>query len=282
MAHKMEELQAKFAKQVAFIDKMRANVIINSENFEILKNYTYSLNDKIAVLEKAFETKECEHDKAIAEIIEEARKEKDELNNFWLEKFQDLEKRTEREKNNLKAHIVKKESEDETLLQQEKIKIHDLLKANKRKIEEVENKMEKQKKSINIIKNVNICEECGEVFNSKSELKTHIRSSHPKHINCNQCDLSFSESWMLENHMGTHNLIKDHRCDVCGKGFYFKWRFMQHVKTHSCQNVKTCHYFNNRKDCPFEEVGCKFKHVNSPECNNKSNCSRKLCPFQHK
>ena len=60
----MEELQAKFAKQVAFIDKMRANVIINSENFEILKNYTYSLNDKIAVLEKAFETKECEHDKA--------------------------------------------------------------------------------------------------------------------------------------------------------------------------------------------------------------------------
>ena len=34
--------------------------------------------------------------------------------------------------------------------------------------------MEKQKKSMNIIKNVNICEECGEVFNTKSELKTHI------------------------------------------------------------------------------------------------------------
>ena len=42
------------------------------------------MNDEIAVLEKAFENKECEHDKAIAEIIEEARKEKDELKNFWF------------------------------------------------------------------------------------------------------------------------------------------------------------------------------------------------------
>ena len=53
----MEELQAKFEQQVAFIDKMRANVMINNENFEILKNYTYSLNYKIAVLEKHLKPK---------------------------------------------------------------------------------------------------------------------------------------------------------------------------------------------------------------------------------
>ena len=36
----MEELKQKVAKQNAFIDKMRENIILNRSNFETLKNLT--------------------------------------------------------------------------------------------------------------------------------------------------------------------------------------------------------------------------------------------------
>ena len=55
---KMEELKQKFAKQNAFIDKMRENIIINSNNFETLKNLTLTLNEKVLVLENTLEKNE--------------------------------------------------------------------------------------------------------------------------------------------------------------------------------------------------------------------------------
>ena len=35
------------------------------------------------------------------------------------------------------------------------------------------------------------------------------------------------------------------------------------------------------KDCPFEEIGCKFLHKKSKKCYYQENCKNKLCPFQH-
>ena len=34
--------------------------------------------------------------------------------------------------------------------------------------------------------------------------------------------------------------------------------------------------------CPYQEVGCMFRHELSPQCKYKSTCNRKLCQYQHK
>ena len=46
-------------------------------------------------------------------------------------------------------------------------------------------------------------------------------------------------------------------------------------------NVKIfCHYFNNDKDCPFDDQ-CIFAHNEAPECKFGGGCERILCMFQH-
>ena len=278
----MEELKQKFAKQVAFIDKMRENIIINSNNFEILKNLTHSINEKVLVLEKAFVKNEyLRHNEKIGKAFEEIKNDKVQLNNFWSERFIALEEKTEADKIELHEDIEQKKFETEVVRHQEQLQLKELLEVNKRKIEQVEERLETQKKFIKTNTISIKCEECRQIFKTRADLKSHVRSSHPKHITCNQCELSFTESWQLEMHLKTHNAVKEFKCDECGKEFYLKWRFSQHIKTHKCPKVKHCHYFNNNKVCPYEEVGCKFKHTKSSQCRNKNNCKTKLCAFQH-
>ena len=50
----MEELREKFAKQVAYIDEISANITINSNNFEILKTLKLSENQIVLMLENMF------------------------------------------------------------------------------------------------------------------------------------------------------------------------------------------------------------------------------------
>ena len=41
-----------------------------------------------------------------------------------------------------------------------------------------------------------------------------------------------------------------------------------------------CHYYNNEKECPFEDQ-CIFAHKDSPKCKFEDGCERMLCMFQH-
>ena len=45
--------------------------------------------------------------------------------------------------------------------------------------------------------------------------------------------------------------------------------------------MKICHYFNDGKSCPYEDLGCKFKHKVSKECPFQDKCYRKLCQYKH-
>ena len=45
--------------------------------------------------------------------------------------------------------------------------------------------------------------------------------------------------------------------------------------------VKNCHYFNNGKNCPFEEMGCKFLHVFGGNCKFGQKCKKRLFPRKH-
>ena len=81
--------------------------------------------------------------------------------------------------------------------------------------------------------------------------------------------------------MNIHKIDKQEKCDDCGKVFYFKWRLKKHKEMHTDKNVKKCHYFNNDKICPYEEIGCKFQHVESLECIFKKKCTFQLCQYRH-
>merc|ERR1712082_511832 len=71
--------------------------------------------------------------------------------------------------------------------------------------------------------------------------------------------------WQLELHMKSHDNINPFKCDICDKDFLMKWRLQKHVMAHKGPR-KHCHYFNNSKVCPYEQVGCQFQHKNSGKC----------------
>ena len=82
-------------------------------------------------------------------------------------------------------------------------------------------------------------------------------------------------------HLVNHVETRQFKCDICEVEFYTGWRLDKHQKSHEDQNQKFCHYFNNGKSCPYEDLGCKFKHKVSKECPFQDKCYRKLCQYKH-
>ena len=82
-------------------------------------------------------------------------------------------------------------------------------------------------------------------------------------------------------HMKSHNTIKQYSCDQCEQSFYVDWRLDKHKRMHSNSKVTSCHYYNNGKVCPYEELGCKFWHQKSSFCTKKDRCQNHLCQYQH-
>ena len=107
-------------------------------------------------------------------------------------------------------------------------------------------------------------------------------SKHAKTLKCEHCDETFQLNWRLETHLKTHKQSKKFECDKCGKVFLLKWRLEQHKKTHALTNIKYCHYFNNMKVCPYDNIGCMFKHETSSWCRFQEECSNNMCQFRHK
>ena len=172
--------------------------------------------------------------------------------------------------------LEEKEGEKDRKLKEMEIAI----KANEETIFKLEKMLtgrEDKKSSMDIRFN---CKECGKSFLRKKDLRDHIQRSHERKYDCKVCEKSFSESWKLELHSKTHEENVPFKCNICEKQFHFKWRLNKHVVSHD-KNAKFCHFFNNGKKCPFEEIGCKFKHILANKCKYDGNCYIKLCQFQH-
>ena len=109
-----------------------------------------------------------------------------------------------------------------------------------------------------------------------------MKHQHSKHFTCNTCNQKFEESPTCEHHMITmHKIEKQHKCDECESTFLVEWRLKKHKKNHQKDFVRKCHYFNNRKECPFKQLGCKFSHEESSLCKNNENCTIYKCQYQH-
>ena len=53
----------------------------------------------------------------------------------------------------------------------------------------------------------------------------------------------------------------------------------KHMKMHN-DDVKFCHFYNNNKNCPYEDIGCMFLHEMADPCIFNP-CLNKLCQYKH-
>ena len=105
-------------------------------------------------------------------------------------------------------------------------------------------------------------------LNCMKESINTTRTDNSSKISCKDCGETFAANFQLENHMvKSHGKDKSHSCDICGKDFFLRWRLRKHLDVHD-ENVKICRYFRDGILCPFDEVGCKFKHE---EVKNQEN-----------
>ena len=126
------------------------------------------------------------------------------------------------------------------------------------------------------------CKVCDKSCESRRSLKKNINEIHPQQIECYICAANFSINSDLEAHMkASHESTEQYECDLCDKKFVLKWRLKKHKEGHANEHKKFCHYFNNEKSCPYEEIGCKFLHQNSEMCYFRKKCRNNLCQFKH-
>ena len=114
------------------------------------------------------------------------------------------------------------------------------------------------------------------------DMKRHDESKHSlTQIECKSCEKVFYRNCELEIHLENDHKVDMFECERCDKKFALKWRLTKHQKMHDSQKIKKCHYFNNQKSCPYEQIGCMFQHLPAGDCRNGELCKIKLCSFNH-
>lgn len=225
-------------------------------------------------MEGNMKTKKDETTKDVSEIDSLNRRIKLLENLFHNSKlFEKMNKTME----NVKRMGVKVKSNEDLIINlKEEIKKNQLSQSNKSK-ETVKIDQKDLKKTLK-------CDKCNLIVQNKKVLKDHMRTAHEKRkeIICDICSKTVFENWEIEVHSKEHNKLHKFNCTKCNKTFLLEWRLKKHLENHSDSKKIFCHYFNNKKPCPFEEIGCMFTHEKSKLCRNDIACERILCQFRHK
>ena len=125
------------------------------------------------------------------------------------------------------------------------------------------------------------CNKCEEHFENIDKLQKHKESTscdaalYPYH--CEKCDVLFTSEKQLNTHQEKHGNFE---CDKCDKVFIFEGVLEKHMSAVHGKGVIFCHYYNNKKECPFK-TECIFAHLISKECVYGNECERFYCMFQH-
>ena len=195
-----------------------------------------------------------------------------------------------------KFHTFEEKLEDKgdryNNLEKEIQDLQEIASTNRQKIEDIDLKIQSLEslmnnfsashKSFAAHSKPNKCKHCGVEFSDFETLKTHIKHQHRRIFKCSDCESIFSNSYQLEQHIvNSHKREKQYKCDICELRFLVKWRFSKHVTSHQNVTRRRCHYFNNKKECPYIESGCKYLHETSSMCKYSDSCSKVMCQFRH-
>ena len=72
---------------------------------------------------------------------------------------------------------------------------------------------------------------------------------------------------------------KKFECDECDKVLRFEALLEKHKEAAHEDVELFCQYYNNDKDCPFDDE-CIYLHKESGNCKYAQSCERKLCIFK--
>ena len=125
------------------------------------------------------------------------------------------------------------------------------------------------KRTVNVLED--IVKQLVELENDTNDTKRLVGSSYEKDINpekhhhntlkCMLCSDTFKNISELEKHIKEkHDKYETFECETCGKMFVTKFRLEKHNKMHLNVAIKPCHYFRRNQPCPYEKLGCKFRH----------------------
>ena len=152
-----------------------------------------------------------------------------------------------------------------------RVKIDDLIDKYSSLEKKYERKIKKSKK-------VNFkCHNCSEKYENVSDLKQHKNSGFQGDFECEECNIKFGKESQLEKHKKMHEKFE---CDECDKIFKKELTLERHVQAAHEDVTLFCHYFNNKKDWPYEDE-CIYIHEESDMCKFGQGCDRILCMFKH-
>ena len=95
---------------------------------------------------------------------------------------------------------------------------------------------------------------------------------------CEECEKCFKDENKLQNHRDKMHVKFE--CDECEKVFKYEAVLEKHKEAAHEDFQLFCHYYNNDKDCPFDDE-CMYIHEDSENCKFGRNCARGLCMYKH-
>ena len=117
--------------------------------------------------------------------------------------------------------------------------------------------------------NLNLCEDCGDVFSSELEMKVHVEAKHKtaeqtqeEIWSCKQCDFQSSSNEAFNNHCieSGHSECKyDLKCKKCKEVFSSEDELVEHRRSKH-PTTKKC---NDYPNCPKKEK-CLYIHTEPP------------------
>ena len=267
-------------------DKKEENIV---QRLEHLETNSVKINEQIYLINEAHVKQTDQKSKT---EISDTRKNGLNANSD----FESLVKYIQSENVNLQKGIHDLDEQISNLDEQYK-SIKETIELQKSKLDEKDHKMSKIESNIEAMRGKLFqrkereecsdvkCRQCDESFATYREFTQHTRNLHRRESECKECHKKFATSSLLEQHMlDDHGTVLKYLCKECGKGFHFRWRLNSHMKMHNSEirdKIRKCHFFNNKKECPFQVIGCKFRHEEAANCKYRDQCKFEKCQFRH-
>ena len=121
-------------------------------------------------------------------------------------------------------------------------------------------------------------QKCGEKLETVKDLQNHKKENSlcKEKFECGECGKHFFDESKLNEHVKTH---KTYPCEECEIEFKYEVTLEKHIEA-AHENNLYCHYYNNDKECPFDDQ-CIFLHDDSESCKYGKACERKMCMYKH-